>query len=231
VTVDSALSAATRASRAAALMTALGGLFIVGAIVYSALRVQAAEVRVGTLNRQADSLGSLIAARESILVRITPIAAKGLGYVNPDTITSPSSLRSSLSASHAVDSLRRTGTERRRLITVRYYPRAFEDAVNANILLPELRAAGFRLDERPTNPGMSDLGTNAIWFGADVAPDDVKLVALLLMSAGVQLRSIRPFGDPTGPKHAAIEIGADREAVTAPSWTVGRVLATASFRR
>lgn len=232
MTMDSAqLHTAARSSRIAALITAGGGFLVAGAIVYSAVRLQSTETRVAALHQQADSLDLLIAARESVLVQVAPIAAKGLGYAQPDTIRSASFLRSSLSASTAVDSLGKSGMERRRRVTVRYYPREFESSVNAGILLPELRRAGFTLEKRPTEPGMSDVETNALWFGTDVSPEDVKLVALLLTSAGARLRAIRPFRDPGGLKRAAIEIGGDRAAVREPVWSVERILSASAFTR
>jgi hypothetical protein len=220
-----------RSAIVSAVITALGGLLFLGAVVYSSIRVQRATERVAHLKAYEDTLQKRIAERESTLARLTPVAAKGLGYVESDTITSPSSLSASLTASHAAESLAATGIRRRQGISVRYYPRAFERSVNKDIVLPVIRQAGFTLEERPTAAGMRDLGTNAIWFGNAVATDDVKLVALVLSSAGVQLRAIRPFRNPTGPKRNAIEIGADRQEVTSPVWTVPRLLEAAGFTR
>lgn len=214
-----------------AVMTALGGLLFLGAVVYSSVKVGQATERVQKLNDSAEVLTVQIAQRESTLNRITPVAAKGLGYVRPDTITSSSALGASLTASYAAESLAQSGMARRRGTTVRYYPRGFEQSVNQDIVLPVLRRAGFTLVERPTAGGMRDLGTNAIWFGADVPIEDAKLVALVLASAGAQIRTIRPFREPTGPKRRAIEIGADRREVSSPVWTPQRILEARDFPR
>jgi hypothetical protein len=219
-----------RASLLSAVMTACGGLLVIGAIIYSSLHVRKATTRVRDLDRRAESLAVLIAKRESTLVQLTPAAAAGLGYANPETVANPSALRVSLTASRAADSLA-NARNRRQDIAVRYYPRDLERAVNVNIVLPALRAAGFTLIERPAAPAMRNLPTNALWFGADVPIDDVKFVALQLTSAGVQLRAIRPFADPGGPKRKAIEIGADRQQVTASVWTTDRILRAREFPR
>jgi hypothetical protein len=219
------------ASRRAALLTAIGGVAIVGSLVYSAYSVNRASTRVDRLNATAESLAVVIAQRESTLFRLTPLAAKGLGYAAPDSARPSETLIQGVAASHAADSLMKLNRAERAGVVLRYYPRQFETAVNADIVLPVLRRAGFTLDERQTAPGMSDVETNAVWFGADVNPDDARLVALVLTSAGVRLRAIRPFDDATGPKRRAIEVGADRAEIRSPAWTADRILSTRTFAR
>ena len=225
------LERAARASQQAALLTAVGGAIFLGSLAYAWYTVGHAERRVAGLEQRAATLQAEIAQRERTLASLTPLAARGLGYAQPDSFASSGALDASLVASRAVDSLAQSGAAMRAGTVVRYYPRDFERSVNVNIVLPELQDAGFTLLQRPANPAMTDLGTNAIWYGVDVRLDDVKLVALLLTSAGVQVRTIRPFADATGPKRHAIEIGADRARGNDPVFTVSGILSATTFAR
>jgi hypothetical protein len=69
-------------------------------------------------------------------------------------------------------------------------------------------------------PGQRPGPTNSIWAGNSVTMDEVRPVALALLRAGVQLRSIRHFSDGSGTKAHLIEIGSDRQMETAPVLTV-----------
>ena len=74
--------------------------------------------------------------------------------------------------------------------------------------------------------------TNAVWFGTPVVLDDVKLVALALMRAGIQVRSILPLQTYL-PSHtmALVQAGANREASACPPYKVADVLAATAFVR
>jgi hypothetical protein len=69
-------------------------------------------------------------------------------------------------------------------------------------------------------PGQRPGPTNSIWAGNSVTMDEVRPVALALLRAGVQLRSIRHFSDGSGTKARLIEIGSDRQMESAPALTV-----------
>lgn len=95
-----------------------------------------------------------------------------------------------------------------------------------------LQRLGFRMQPRAAN--VKDLATNALWFGSAAQLDDVKLVALALMRAGVQLRAIRPLPrDYSNRDLALIQVGADTDPkITAKSpYTVEKLLAVTAFPR
>lgn len=74
-----------------------------------------------------------------------------------------------------------------------------------------------RLDSTPTN---------AIWYGSAVPEEDVRVVALALMRAGVALREIAPIRDTPGKRDLPlIQVGASVRVKDAPAWSVERVLA------
>jgi hypothetical protein len=80
---------------------------------------------------------------------------------------------------------------------------------------------------------VKDLPTNALWFGSAVPVEDVQVVALALMRAGVTLRAIRPIQDELVAKkdEPLIQVGADTGVVDRPPWTVERLLTARSFKR
>jgi hypothetical protein len=77
------------------------------------------------------------------------------------------------------------------------------------------------------------IATNAVWFGSVVPPEDVKLVALALIRAGVQIRAIRPIQTYIVHKKDArlIQVGADTAMVDAPAYSVEQVVEASVFTR
>lgn len=75
--------------------------------------------------------------------------------------------------------------------------------------------------------------TNAIWFGNDVPISDVKLVALTLVRAGVDLKTIRPFRNshPVADRNLLIQVGTDEEFAGKPSMTIGEITSAKEFTR
>jgi hypothetical protein len=86
---------------------------------------------------------------------------------------------------------------------VRYYER---DA-DAGQVRSALKTLGFELDVRSS--GRPQQGSNALWYGPEVQPEDVRAVALALLRAGVGLQMIKPFDDASG-KEWLIEVGGKR---------------------
>jgi len=99
---------------------------------------------------------------------------------------------------------------------VQYFPKDFD----GDVVQQALKAGGFEFI-----PGNSKnkLATNAIWVGDSVTLDNIKFVALTLVRAGVQLRSIRRFHDGGGKKANRIEIGADPELASTPVLSVEQI--------
>jgi hypothetical protein len=84
-------------------------------------------------------------------------------------------------------------------ITVEYF-RKPTDTADLGAALTDL---GFRVDPKAMrNPNV----TNAIWYGAEVREESVKLVAYALIRAGYDLVGIQPQSDPTA-KRKVIQVG------------------------
>jgi hypothetical protein len=100
---------------------------------------------------------------------------------------------------------------------VQYFPKDFD----GKVVEQALKAGGFEFI-----PGRSRnaLATNAMWVGDAVTLDNIKFVALTLVRAGVQLRSIRRFREGGGKKANLIEIGADPAFVNEPVLSVEQIL-------
>jgi hypothetical protein len=94
--------------------------------------------------------------------------------------------------------------ESRKAVTVQYFPKD----VDGNKVESALLELGFTFDKK--RAPVSSIPTNSIWYGTPVSIEDVKLVALTLIRAGVQITAIRPFADNSPRKTAAlIQVGAD----------------------
>jgi len=115
--------------------------------------------------------------------------------------------------------------EKRRAITVQYFPKD----VDREIVEGALREVGFRLISGRTQ--VADVPTNSIWFGVSVGIEDVKLVAYTLIRAGVKIKAIRPFRNPTGARASLIQVGADALLIDAPALTVAEIRSTSNFER
>jgi len=59
----------------------------------------------------------------------------------------------------------------------------------------------------------------------------VKLIALTLMTAGVEIKAVRQFRDASGPKRRSIEIGGDASLVNASPLTLAAISDAVDFHR
>ena len=93
-----------------------------------------------------------------------------------------------------------------------------------------LQRLGFRMQDRQAN--VRALASNALWFGSAAHVDDVKLVALALMRAGVTIKAIRPLQREFANRDLPlVQVGADVAITNLPPYTVERLLATTRFVR
>ncbi len=114
-------------------------------------------------------------------------------------------------------------------ITVRYYVKSIDDEK----LLFSLHELGYRYEKRPASSLMENYVSDCIWYGKNVNIEDVKIVALALIRAGIQIRSIRPFENPN-PNYKAniIDIGASIDVPDdAPALSINQVLTAKQFNR
>jgi hypothetical protein len=94
-------------------------------------------------------------------------------------------------------------------VSIMYYTR---DRDNSK-LVSELEQLGFSFSTQPSR--RSSRSSNCIWYGPQVKIDDVKVVALALLRAGIGLQAIKPFENGAG-KESTIEIGNSSQATTGP---------------
>ena len=109
-------------------------------------------------------------------------------------------------------------------ITIQYFPKDLDKDIIPAVLLDNLKAAGFALKSGVGNPALKHAPTNAIWYGAAVPVEAVKLVALTLLQSGVALQAIQKFDDATNPaKTHLIQVGALAVAMQKPAYTVDQI--------
>jgi hypothetical protein len=104
-------------------------------------------------------------------------------------------------------------------ITLEYFPKGVDGAAVRRGLQE------VHLDVVEKAPLVTGTPTNAMWFGNDVPLDRVKLAALTLQRAGVQLKAIRRFRDGSGRHRLLIQVGADTGLKDAPVLTPADVQA------
>ncbi len=119
----------------------------------------------------------------------------------------------------------KTSNQQRSEITIQYFPKD----VDRDIVEAALRELGFRLFVGVTQ--VENVPTNAIWFGANVKIDDVKLVAYTLIRAGVEIKIIRLFRNPMGNRAHLIQVGADTAYKDKPALTVADIKNEQEFPR
>ena len=90
-----------------------------------------------------------------------------------------------------------------------------------------LKKLGYKVELLSTRKEMADSETNAIWVGSDVSRkiDDVRLVALYLFRAGLNIRSIKLFEQAEKKeKRNLIQIGSSANSIRYPGWTLQQIL-------
>ena len=112
-------------------------------------------------------------------------------------------------------------------IRIEYFPKQ----VDGPIVFNALREGGFDVTTGKGKDINKDLPTNAVWVGDSVSLDDAKFVALTLVRAGVDLKSIRRFVEGGGSKANLIEIGTDHNLLNRPSLSVSDIQNLSSISR
>lgn len=109
-------------------------------------------------------------------------------------------------------------------VRVEYFPKDVDGAR----VIKALEDAGLEVVRKSSSrPEPS----NAIWAGDQVPIDDVKVVALALMRAGVDVVSIRRFREGSGPKAQLIQIGVDAALAGRPTLTPQSVMNVTALTR
>ncbi|MGK7923235.1 MAG: glycoside hydrolase family protein [Trichodesmium sp.] len=108
-------------------------------------------------------------------------------------------------------------------VVVEYFPKDVDNGV----VEKALRNLDYQLILLPSVT--VDVPSNSIWFGSKVNKEDVKLVAEILISSGVEIRAIRPFNKDVEFADLLIQVGADPEIQNRPSLTLNEVRSISSF--
>ncbi len=236
------LALVARRSRAAALLTAGGAVIVILALGSSALELHHLqqdvvavrqvkadlEHRKDDLAAQIEVLDKQLTQKKAEVAKLTPYALTGLGHRDTAEAT-PAVLETSLNAGQLAARLAQEGRDRRIDVIVRYYPKDIERDLNDGVVLPKLTSYGFRLEQgKPRTPFAR---TNSVWVGSAVQLDDVRLVVLTLIAAGVDIKGVREFREPTGQKSKVIEIGADAALADRAPVTAQAIMAASGFPR
>lgn len=107
---------------------------------------------------------------------------------------------------------------------IKYYVKE----VDNQLVIDALASKGMSVDKGKAN--LENDKTNAIWFGGEVSLDEVKYVALTLIRAGVDIRTIKPYSSE-GRKINIIEIGSDRQGINKPIYSVTKIESASTFTR
>lgn len=112
-------------------------------------------------------------------------------------------------------------------IQIEYFPKQVDGA----IVFDALREGGFDVSTGKGKDVNKDLPTNAVWVGDSVSLDDAKFVALTLIRAGVDLKSVRRFVEGGGSKSNLIQVGTDHNLLNRPSLSVNDIQNLSSITR
>lgn len=168
------------------------------------LKIEALKFENSTLEKKKSELEKKKVQLESELM-----STYGLSIDSLTSLSSSQILDKSISSNDAIKDLIKTHTPNHD-VTIRYYKKTIDEK---RIVL-ELEALGYEFQEKSPSGYMSKRETNAIWFGANVSLNDVKIVALALLRAGIPLKGIRPFrSSVSNPdyKKNIVEVGASAD--------------------
>jgi hypothetical protein len=185
------------------------------------------QLQILALQRELQSVGKgvgrAVEGLQTLLI--------GFGFT-PETaaIASPERISKSKEANSLIQAAVSSSTasiksERRRIV-VQYFPKN----VDPDAIEKTLSALGFTF---MTGVPQQQGATNAIWFGTDVPLSDVKLVALTLVRAGVDLKTIKPFrrSHPVPDRNLLIQVGTDGDFSEQPSLTINQISNAPGFFR
>ena len=109
-------------------------------------------------------------------------------------------------------------------ITVQYFPKN----VDGDKVTKAFEELGYKVEIGNTQ--VNNVESNSIWFGSNVKIEDVKLVALTLIRAGVKIKVIRPFKN-SGTRKNLIQVGADALYQNRNALTVNEIVQASNFER
>ncbi len=111
-------------------------------------------------------------------------AARGIPYLDPATLQKPNTVREAIVAQNRIEELVAEDDEGKPKPIVHYYAKEGDSPK----LMESLKQLGVRLQ---TFPAQTPEPTNCIWYGDEVDPADVKLVAFAVIRAGSEVVGIQ----------------------------------------
>jgi hypothetical protein len=114
---------------------------------------------------------------------------------------------------------------RRNAIQIQFFTNDLSAYKNIRTALREL---GFNVMQKSSR---LSIPINSIWFGSQVNINDVKLIALELVNSDVDLKSIRPFRNPSGARASMVQIGSDASIVDRTTLSIKEIKEATSFTR
>ena len=184
-------------------------------LVFSALQVQKLSEQSHELETAKSRLENEIRADTEILVALNPLLSN-FGWSSkkiPKNIKDVTQVTQSLEANEKLNQLRlelrQPSAEK---IVVQYYPKD----VDGNKVRSALADFGFRVEER--TPLVTDVPADDIVFGEKVPPENAKIVAYVLIRAGVEIKGIHRSRLPI--KANVIQVIANRIVAEQPPLSV-----------
>jgi cell division protein FtsB len=188
------------------------------------------DTEVAALRNEEQDLQQRIAEKQRKLDEkqeqvelLEPLAGEALGRKKERIVGESADILEGARAANQAAQLAARADEyaRRQQITITHYEKSLAREVDLDVVVRSLKKFGFKVQSKESR--LQDLATNAIWFGKDVTDDDVRLVALTLMGAGVEIRWISRFSNWEGPKRSTIEIGSWVRVVELTPWSTQAV--------
>lgn len=169
-------------------------------------------------------------AKEKAIAETDLIKAMGYSPTFNEKAQNEAAKATAIAANMAIKQMTKSNWNSQKDIEVYYYNKTIDEKK----IVVGLEALGYQFRTAPPTRYMAKKQTNAIWFGSDVPLEDVKVVALALMRAGIQIKAIRPYrSSDTNPTYKSnrIEIGASVDVENRPPLTVDEVVAATGFQR
>ena len=169
-------------------------------------------------------------AKEKAIAETDLVKAMGYSAEFSEKELNEAAKATAIAANSAIKKITKNNWDNEKNIEVYYYNKTIDEKK----IVVGLEALGYQFRTASPNRYMAKKQTNALWFGSDVPLEDVKVVALALMRAGIQLKAIRPYrssdSNPTY-KSNRIEIGASVDVENRPALTVNDVITATDFQR
>ncbi|OBP13773.1 hypothetical protein A5320_17830 [Rheinheimera sp. SA_1] len=135
-----------------------------------------------------------------------------------------------IAANTAIKDITKSSWNNKKGIEVYYYNKTIDEKK----IVVGLESLGYKFIAATPGKYMNKKQTNAIWFGSDVPLDDIKVVALALIRAGIQIKAVRPYRNSKEKpdyKSNRIEVGASIDIERSNPLTIDEIVNAKEFTR